>query len=369
MLAMPIIVIFFKENGLSLTQIMILQSVYSLTVALTEIPSGYFADFFGRKKSIIISTILSFCGYLIFSNYCSFEAFIIAEILVALGGSLMSGADSALMYDSLKKLKKEERYTQIEGKSYAIGNFSESIAGLIGGLIASVSIVLPVQIQTIVLFFSIPVAFSLVDIRYESENKNILYNIKNALSFSLRENSKLKWLIIFSSIMGVGTLSAAWLAQPFFQSIEIPIIYFGLLWATLNMTSGVSSYNSHKIETKSYGNKLLLTVSLIMSFSFVIIFWINNYVGLFFLYLIYYNRGIITPILKNQINKITNSEIRATVLSIRSFILRISFAIVAPILGFIGDKMSISYSFLIIGTLVFIVSCLSVYKLKTNSSS
>ena len=50
MLAMPIIVIFFKENGLSLTQIMILQSVYSLTVALTEIPSGYFADFFGRKK-------------------------------------------------------------------------------------------------------------------------------------------------------------------------------------------------------------------------------------------------------------------------------------------------------------------------------
>ena len=34
---MPIIVIFFKENGLSLTQIMILQSVYSLTVALTEI--------------------------------------------------------------------------------------------------------------------------------------------------------------------------------------------------------------------------------------------------------------------------------------------------------------------------------------------
>ena len=104
MLAMPIIVIFFKENGLSLTQIMILQSVYSLTVALTEIPSGYFADFFGRKKSIIISTILSFCGYLIFSNYCSFEAFIIAEILIALGGSLMSGADSALMYDSLKKL-------------------------------------------------------------------------------------------------------------------------------------------------------------------------------------------------------------------------------------------------------------------------
>ena len=59
MLAMPIIVIFFKENGLTLTQIMILQSVYSLTVALTEIPSGYFADFFGRKKSRKYNIIVS----------------------------------------------------------------------------------------------------------------------------------------------------------------------------------------------------------------------------------------------------------------------------------------------------------------------
>ena len=133
MVSMPIIVLFFQENGLTLTEVMILQSVYSLTVAITEIPSGYIADYFGRKNSIILSTIFIFSGYLIFSNYSGaiypdgiFEIFILAEFLVAIGGSLMSGADSAIMYDTLLEIKQEEKYTEVEGKTYAIGNFSEA---------------------------------------------------------------------------------------------------------------------------------------------------------------------------------------------------------------------------------------------------
>ena len=50
MVAMPIIVLFFQENGLNLQEVMILQGSYSLMIALMEIPSGYIADLFGRKK-------------------------------------------------------------------------------------------------------------------------------------------------------------------------------------------------------------------------------------------------------------------------------------------------------------------------------
>ena len=67
MLAMPIIVLFFQEHGLTLTEIMLLQSIYSLSVAFFEIPSGYMADLFGRKHTIVMSTFFSFMGYLVFS--------------------------------------------------------------------------------------------------------------------------------------------------------------------------------------------------------------------------------------------------------------------------------------------------------------
>ena len=77
-------------------------------------------------------------------------------------------------------------------------------------------------------------------------------------------------------------------------------------------------------------------------------------------------RGIITPLLKNQININTKSNIRATVMSIRSFILRISFAIIAPILGYLADNNSVYNSFLLMSVLIIVISSFSAVKLKNN---
>ena len=107
MISMPIIVVFFQLNNLTLTEVFILQGIYSFTIAIIEIPSGYFADYFGRKKSLIFSTFCMFLGYLIFSNYSGVEIYIIAQVLIAIGGSLISGADSAIMYDTLIQIDKK----------------------------------------------------------------------------------------------------------------------------------------------------------------------------------------------------------------------------------------------------------------------
>jgi len=58
LLIMPIVVLFFQDNGLSMTQIFLLNSIFSISIVLFEIPSGYFSDVMGRKKCLIIATIL-----------------------------------------------------------------------------------------------------------------------------------------------------------------------------------------------------------------------------------------------------------------------------------------------------------------------
>ena len=370
MVAMPIIVLFFQKNGLTIMEVMILQSIYSFTVAITEIPSGYLADYFGRRNSIIFSTIFTFLGYLIFCNYTGFDMFLVAQVLVAIGGSLMSGADSAIIYDTLLETENEKQYTKIEGKTYAIGNFSEAIAGLIGGALATCSLLLPVQVQTSILFFAIPIAFSLVEPSLQIENKieKGFLPILKVVKYSLFENLKLRWLIIYSSIMGVATLSAAWLSQPFFKDLDVPLFYYGILWATLNITAGISSYSSHKTEEKYNTNNLLSKLGIFMSLSFLMVYFLPNYFGLIFIFIIYYLRGMVTPLLKNQININTTSNIRATVMSVRSFVLRISFAIIAPILGYLADNKSLGDSYLILAILIIIVSTISVIGLKKTSS-
>lgn len=372
MVAMPIIILFFQENNFSLTEIMLLQALYSFSVAIFEIPSGYIADIFGRKKSIVISTILSFVGYLLFCFNDTFHIFCIAEILIGIGASMISGSDSALLYDTLIETKNKQDYTKIEGRNYAIGNFSEATAGILGGFLAVSSIFLPVYVQTVVLSLSIPISLSLVEPKINTKNKleRSFKAVFQIFTHTIIDNKKLKWLVIYSSSMGVATLSMAWFAQPFFKIINVPLIYFGILWAGLNFSAGLTSFNAHHIYKKNNIYNILILLGIIMSILFIIISLKQTFIGLLFILFIYLIRGIVTPILRNEINVNTESRKRATVLSVRSFIIRISFAIIAPILGFIADNFSLSFSFFAISIITGLFSILSACKLfKLNEIS
>ena len=367
MVAMPIIVLFFQEHGLTLTEVMILQAIYSLSVALFEIPSGYIADIFGRKQTIVFSTIFSFIGFLVFSFYGGFYAFAFAQVLVGIGGSLMSGSDSAIIYDTLLETNSKTTYTKIEGRNYAIGNFSEAAAGILGGFLAVGSLYLPIYVQTSILFFSIPIALTLVEPTIYEENKldRSFKAIMEVVKFSLVDNTRLRWLIIYSSAMGVATLSMAWFAQPFFKEVGVPLAYFGILWAGLNFSAGLTSFNAHQFDKKENNHKTLIYISLGMITSFILLGFNSSKYGLFFILIIYLLRGIVTPILRNAINENTTSNKRATVLSIRSFIIRISFAICAPILGYIAENYSLANSFYVLALVVGVFSLLASYKLSS----
>jgi len=365
MVAMPIIVLFFQEHGLTLTEVMILQSIYSFSVALFEIPSGFIADVFGRKRTIVLSTIFTFIGFLVFSLFGGFYAFAIAQVLVGIGGSLMSGSDSAIIYDTLLETNSKTTYTKIEGRTYAIGNFSEAFAGILGGFLAVGSIYMPIYVQTSILFFSIPIAFTLIEPSMHKENKldRSFKAVLEVVKFAMVDNHKLKWLIIYSSAMGVATLSIAWFAQPFFKSINIPLAYFGILWAILNFSAGLTSFNAHQFDKKYENYKILFYISLAMPTSFIFLGYSASVFGLIFILFIYLLRGLVTPILRNAINENTTSNKRATVLSVRSLIIRISFAISAPILGYIADNYSLAISFYGLAIVVGFFSILSAIKL------
>ena len=364
MVAMPIIVLFFQENGLSLQEVMILQGSYSLMIALMEIPSGYIADLFGRKKTMVLGTVFCFLGFTLFSFSFGFWEFLIAEILLGIGNSFISGSDSAILYDSLLQSKQTDQYTKVEGKTYSIGNFAEAGAGILGGFLAEMSLRYPWYVQAAVATLAIPFAISLVE--PQLQGKKIKKNFKailHVVRYTLVDNKLLKWFTLFSAITGVATLSMAWFAQPFFKDIDIPIKWFGILWATLNLSVGISSYHAHKFESILKRNTLLLFIGIGIAFCYVFLGFSDTKWGIFWILLIYLIRGIATPVLKNYINEITTSEIRATVLSVRSFFIRASFALTAPFLGWIADIYSINESFWILGVLVGGIGFLCTWKL------
>ena len=115
--ATPIIVLFWPDNGLSMMQIMILHSIYSILVTVLEIPTWYIADIYGRRKSLIIGSFIHALWIVYYAIAWDFVWFVIAEWLFAIGISLISGANSAFLYDVLLEAGEEKRYKKILGGS------------------------------------------------------------------------------------------------------------------------------------------------------------------------------------------------------------------------------------------------------------
>ena len=356
MIIMPVIVLFFQDHGLNLQEIMILQSCYSLALGLMEIPSGYAADILGRRKTLILGCILAFIGFSVFSVAYDFWWFLAAQIFLGLGNSFISGADTAIMYDSLLEVKAEDRFLKYEGRSVSIGNFSEAAAGIIGGFLAAISFRYPAYAQVVVAMITIPFAFSLVEPKTQTKQlKNSWKSIISVVKFSLVESKILRTYIIYSAIMGIGTLMMAWLAQPFLKDIGIGMKNYGIIWASLNILVGIVAFLAYRIDKKIKPLKSLTLIFISSVFGYVLIAQNMNYLGLMILFLFYANRGYATPLLRNYINKHTESNVRATVMSIRSFIIRTTFAIVAPFIGWIADHEGLSSAMMAMSVIIALV--------------
>lgn len=353
-LVMPIIVLFYEKQGLGLQDVFILKSIYSVAAVALEIPSGYLADVWGRRKCLILGSILFFLGYLCYSFTGTFEAFIFAEILLGIGQTLVNGADSALLYDTTVQYKKENLYLRYEGRITMIGNFAEALAGICGGLLAAYSLRLPFYAQAVVAFTGIPAAFALKEWTIKNKVQHPVDEIIRIIKYSLVTNRRLCYNIMFSGIIGAATLTMAWFVQPVLMYLKTPVSWYGVIWTVLNLTVGLAALWSDRVDSYFGPKKMGILILTILIGGYIALAFNLSYVGLMILLVFYIVRGFATPILKGYINQMTFSEMRATVLSIRNFVIRLMFAAIAPFIGWMNDVYSLQTA-LLVSAAVFLV--------------
>lgn len=360
MLYMPIVVPFYESNGLSMKDIMILQAVYSIAIVILEVPSGYLADVIGRRKTLILGAVFGTFGFATYSFSFGFAGFLIAEIILGIGQSCISGADSAMLYDSLLEKGEEKKYTRFEGRITSLGNVAEAVAGIAGGVLAGITLRTPYFAQTFVALIALPAAITLVEpSRKVPLIKAGLMEIVRIARFALIIDRPLRRNILFSAITGTATLTMAWFAQPFFEYTNIDIAWFGILWTTLNLTVAITSYTAHRLERKLGQRRSIVLIALLLPLGYLALSRFHLPGGLIILYLFYLVRGYATPVLKDYINRITASPIRATVLSVRNFIIRLLFALTGPLLGWVKDIYSLPQALLLAGFIFLVISLLT----------
>ena len=374
MLYMPIIGLFYADNGLTNTEIFLIQAAYSFSSALFAIPSGYFADVIGRKKTLVIGTILASFGFLIYATIHDFWAFFIAEAIMGVGNSCISGTDSAMLYDSLQQSQNQEKYLKYEGRVTSLGCLAETTAALLGGSIATIFTYNEVfWNQALIALIAVPAALMLVEPSRGKLLHKSFHQVFDIGIYALFKHKGLSRTTLMSSVTGIATLTMAWTIQTYFIEQDFSELQTTIVWVLLNLTVALSSMFSDVLE-KRFGMKpMILMMVIFIPLGYYALSIPSVVVALLCAFIFYYVRGYATPILKKLIQNYCDSEIRATVLSVRDLLIRLGFAIVGPFVGYLSDRYTFSFAMLVAGTLFLIssvagyVSYLQLKKLRVES--
>jgi MFS family permease len=107
----------FVELGLALT-------VFNVTSALTQAPTGYLVDRFGARRLLIAGLCLGGCGYLLAGALGSYPGLLAGAVVAGLANSVYHPADYAILSRAIDQRRM--------GRAFSIHTFS----GFLGGAIA-----------------------------------------------------------------------------------------------------------------------------------------------------------------------------------------------------------------------------------------
>lgn len=353
MLTTPYLPLFLEANGVDKHSYGLLAAIHALSIIFLEIPSGYLADAIGRKKTLIIGALLGVLGFVIHSLSFDFSGFLVAMITLGIGQSMISGSDSALLYETLAAMKKEGDYAKYEGRVIALGNFMETAGAPLGGLLAVASLRYPFIAQAAVALVAVPAALTLVEPGRDADKghrKGRTFNLLPELKRSLLLDRRLLLLVFYSALIGTGTYTMAKAIPYWYQeTLQSSLAELGFFWSALNLSTALFATYAYRVERKINRLNFMAGIGLVVSLSFFSLAFASEYVAIALLFLFYCCRGLATPILKNYINDHTDSDIRATVLSVRMFLVYLLFAALFPAMGWVGDSAAWSSALMLAG--------------------
>ncbi len=351
---MPIIVLYFLLNNLNYTQIGILASVMAITVILFEVPSGVFADKIGRKKSLLITSIFGLFSMALYLVATSFTPFLLATICFAISTSFASGTRNALLYDTLKTMKKENQYKKHLGELHLFVNIVNGLILIAVPFIYLINERYPFVLGMTFYLTSLVILFFIKEPLLLTHEQTSIKKIINNSKKEIKNNKILLILILFfAAVMGFAYATSPYY-QPLMKNIEFPIVLFGVIYFTKRLLTGVSASFAHKLENRITVTKTLLLIGLLVILSYLAS--ANNLGMLVLIGILGYSftEGIAKVYIEDEINKKTSSGNRSTTLSVAAFSREILIAILSLVYGVVADLISIKTA-LIFGALVFTI--------------
>lgn len=372
----PIFTLLYLDYGLTLSQFAMLNVVWAATIVIAEVPSGAFADTLGRKKLVVLSSIIMFVEIAMIAvvptgnTSLVFMVFLVNRVLSGLAMALASGADEALAYDTLKEQGQEDMWPRVLQIQLRIASSVGIFVTLLGAAMYDVNVMASIysmlglaepestkELKRIPVFATLFVAMIAMyaAVNMQEEKKPITHDGNRAASTiaSLRLTLNAgKWvlstpyvlfILLYYSLFEHTSRMFLTMNSQYYRAIDIPIIYFGFIGAGVSILQILLAGQSRRLAESIPPKTFIFGMGLatIASYYWISLGWsIYGVIPVLLLIFIIMTMNIF---ISYHLNKKTESHNRATVLSFKGLMFNLGYGSIGILYAYYYKLVSGNY--------------------------
>lgn len=336
---MAVLTIFYRDViAMSMRDIFLLQGAFGLAMLLVELPTGYLADRIGYRRTLLLAALVMAVGWAVYGSADRLASIVVAELVLGVAMGLISGADTALLYESLLESGREGDFAAWDGRVRFWGQIGEATGAVASGALYAVSVRLPFYLEVGAWAAAALVAARLVEpSRHRPALTGNLAQVR-ALLAHVRRTPPLPAVIFTTIALSMSSFIPVWSIQVHARNAGVPEAWLGPIWAAANVIVALAALASHRVRQRLGLHALLLLCVLLVAAGYAGLGLVHAPWGFAAYFLLTAMRGLHGPALHHEEHRLVGSRDRAGLISLRSLLFRGTYCILGPAAGHLMDR-------------------------------
>ena len=318
----------WSSAGITFEQIVVLGVIAQSSQVLIEVPSSIIADRWSRRKTLMISSVFMLVAIVIVLSVQSFLSFAIMSLMWAFYYAFQSGTINAYIYDLLKEKNEQSQYRKAVSR-YATFQLSGLLVSSIGAsiLVKVGNYFTPYWVTIIPSVSAIIILWRMHEPIMEKTEQSMGTAIHHVSSAARNVLAK-KWIIIVFVSLALA-MGGRFIWYEYYQlySIDqlVPAVLFGFMLAMIHVGNILGAEFAHRVKNPNTVMMLSLGLLFVSNLSLLLVNW--SFAIIIFLTMCFFGSQAVTIVLDENLQHETDSELRATTLSLMGLASRIVFGI------------------------------------------
>jgi len=336
MIVIALWVPYLAAQGISMRQFMELQAVFAIVIVCGEVPSGLLSDQWGRRKTLLLGSVLKAISFSLLPLWSSYEGFLFYHLTMGIALSMISGGDVALLYDShLAAGGEKAGGMALLANAKLAAQIGATASALLGGVVVALSYGHLLWANAVLSWIPLLLVLSITEPPAAPDRgKKPSAEFKEVLSTTLVGDAATRLAFLNLVASGAGGLVMFWVNEKYWEESGVPLAGFGVLLAAYNLIDGFAA-RSAALGVMRYGRRPLLAATGVLPIiAYVGMASFLGWGGILFGFLFKIGRGLGEVLFLGSLNERISSAFRATVISVAQLGIRASFCLLGPLVGY-----------------------------------